>query len=235
MSARRSLSSEDWYSNLDNLLKHCGDGRIVSVGNATANEIKQKVHQYIEQETKLSPEEREQFQRLNQYLAYFDEGASDDKNYKAAKSASKALLSILKWAYEKEQDSALTTWVTALLNELSGLFDSGDWRKWRNRVSAQKSDEAKNRIRLENPVVAFLEERQKVFGEQTRQGFLDKLGQDYEVCRRAEIEAMNLMIQELKNSNAYTGANRTSIPALSGHPFRFNPDTDSGINQPVFV
>ena len=92
MSARRSLSSEDWYSNLDNLLKHCGDGRIVSVGNATANEIKQKVHQYIEQETKLSPEEREQFQRLNQYLAYFDEGASDDKNYKAAKSASKALL-----------------------------------------------------------------------------------------------------------------------------------------------
>jgi|TARA_R110002012_G_scaffold296114_1_gene493238 hypothetical protein len=200
VSARRSLSSEDWYSNLDNLLKHCGDGRIVSVGNATANEIKQKVHQYIEQETKLSPDEREQFQRLNQYLAYFDEGASDDKNYKAAKSASKALLSILKWAYEKEQDSALTTWVTALLNELRGLFDSGDWRKWRNRVSAQKSDEAKNRIRLENPVVAFLEERQKVFGEQTRQGFLDKLGQDYEVCRRAEIEAMNLMIQELKNS-----------------------------------
>jgi hypothetical protein len=35
--------------------------------------------------------------------------------------------------------------------------------------------------------------------------------------------------------SAYTGANRTSIPALSGHPFRFNPDTDSGINQPVFV
>ncbi len=33
---------------------------------------------------------------------------------------------------------------------------------------------------------------------------------------------------------AYTGAIRTSIPALSGHPFRFNPDTDSGINQPVF-
>ncbi len=34
--------------------------------------------------------------------------------------------------------------------------------------------------------------------------------------------------------NAYTGAIRTSIPALSGHPFRFNPDTDSGISQPVF-
>lgn len=33
---------------------------------------------------------------------------------------------------------------------------------------------------------------------------------------------------------AYTGAIRTSIPALSGHPFRFNPDTDSGISQPVF-
>lgn len=33
---------------------------------------------------------------------------------------------------------------------------------------------------------------------------------------------------------AYTGAIRTPIPALSGHPFRFNPDTDSGINQPVF-
>ena len=38
-----------------------------------------------------------------------------------------------------------------------------------------------------------------------------------------------------KQDIAYTGANRTSIPALSGHPFRFNPDTDSGINQPVFV
>ncbi len=36
------------------------------------------------------------------------------------------------------------------------------------------------------------------------------------------------------SSDAYTGAIRTSIPALSGHPFRFNPDTDSGINQPVF-
>ena len=38
----------------------------------------------------------------------------------------------------------------------------------------------------------------------------------------------------LKKIRAYTGAIRTSIPALSGHPFRFNPDTDSGISQPVF-
>ncbi len=200
VSARRSLSSEDWYSNLDNLLEHCGDGRIVSVGNATANEIKQKVYQHIEQETELSPEEREQFQRLNQYLAYFDEGATENTNYKAAKSASEDLLPILKWAYEKEPSSALTAWVTALLNELRGLFDSDDWRKWKNRVSAQKSDGAKSRIRLENTVVAFLEKRQRVFGEQTLQGFLDKLGQDYEVCRGAEVEAMNMMIQELKNS-----------------------------------
>ena len=59
------------------------------------------------------------------------------------------------------------------------------------------------------------------------------------------IEALNnylkvMASQKAKKDNtrtfvfAYTGAIRTSIPALSGHPFRFNPDTDSGISQPVF-
>ena len=42
------------------------------------------------------------------------------------------------------------------------------------------------------------------------------------------------LIDALEYEYAYTGAIRTSIPALSGHPFRFNPDTDSGISQPVF-
>lgn len=33
---------------------------------------------------------------------------------------------------------------------------------------------------------------------------------------------------------AYSGAIRPPIPGLSGHPFRFNPDSNSGINQPIF-
>ncbi|MDF2156029.1 hypothetical protein P2G85_20440, partial [Vibrio sp. CAU 1672] len=33
---------------------------------------------------------------------------------------------------------------------------------------------------------------------------------------------------------AYSGAIQPPIPGLSGHPFRFNPDTISGINQSIF-
>ncbi|WED22869.1 hypothetical protein L3Q72_05605 [Vibrio sp. JC009] len=35
-------------------------------------------------------------------------------------------------------------------------------------------------------------------------------------------------------TDAYSGAIRPPIPGLSGHPFRFNPDSNSGINQPIF-
>ena len=36
-------------------------------------------------------------------------------------------------------------------------------------------------------------------------------------------------------TNAYSGAIQPPIPGLSGHPFRFKPDTISGINQPFFA
>lgn len=50
----------------------------------------------------------------------------------------------------------------------------------------------------------------------------------------AQLFGGGVALTDFFNPLAYTGAIRTSIPALSGHPFRFNPDTDSGISQPVF-
>lgn len=43
------------------------------------------------------------------------------------------------------------------------------------------------------------------------------------------------VITKKRPISAYSGAIQPPIPGLSGHPFRFKPDTISGINQPFFA
>jgi hypothetical protein len=199
MSGKRSKNSDYWYKNGDNLLKHCGKGHRVFVNNPVAQDIKKEVQSSLAILNKLNDFEKSKYKALSDYLLSFD----DDKCEKTAKDAAETLLPILKAAYENEPSSRLTTFVTKLLNELRNRFESNDWDAWVKRVSQKEKDSKRTRVTIEREVMDFLDERQAFFGEKTRQSFLDKLGDEYEICSASEVRKMNFMIRSLKKSRTH--------------------------------
>ena len=199
MSGKRSKNSEYWYKNGDNLTKHCGEGYRVFVNNSVVQDIQKKVQSWLATPNKLNDFEKSKYKALSDYLLSFD----DDKCEKTAKDAAETLLPILKVAYENEESSTLTTLVTKLLNELRNRFESNDWDAWVKRVSQKEKDSKRTRVTIEREVMDFLDERQAFFGEKTRQSFLDKLGDEYEICSASEVRKMNFMIRSLKKSRTH--------------------------------
>jgi hypothetical protein len=58
---------------------------------------------------------------------------------------------------------------------------------------------------------------------------------DGKVIERNLKNQLKTLLLKMMWLSAYSGAIQPPIPGLSGHPFRFKPDTISGINQPFFA
>lgn len=119
---------------------------------------------------------------------------------------------------------------------LKAIASNGYWSK----LSAQQINEifprnpypnSNKRSKGENPLRSY-EKRQLIIALKKE---IKPLYQKKEPLTAYELTVCVLSIAMQTGINAYSGAIQPPIPGLSGHPFRFKPDTISGINQPFFA